>query len=355
MRDWFTRVHHRRINPVHHTLAIGLYLLAAAIPTATRYVSIVVGHTDLYIDAREHWRPIAHQLATGDVLYVTTQFDNKTPLFHGLNYLVYQTGHYTPVFYLLVVLTNATVAYLLYRWLATDGLANRGLLAGFVYLAALPHLSGGVINVRSFALVALLAALFTTSPLARGGWLAIATLFSQLFVFAIPAIWYDGLRTTDTHTPLGWTLRYATAGLVVGGLAFAPLALVWGPDTLTAGINAAFLSVDEYVLHRVDSYSLTTAPLEWARALVSVTRRLVWALLPAAVGVGYVARPGRDHWDALTVSTVLAASFVPTLLLKSLPYYWLPIIAFLGPLAAHGVIRTLTARTAATENATPTE
>jgi len=209
------------------------YLLTTFIPAGIRYVGIVLGESNLYHDARVRWLPIANQLSNGKVLYVTTMFDNKTPLFHALNYMMYLTGRYALVFYVLVTVANATVAYLLYRWFTAKGHRHVGVVAGFLFLASLPHITGDVINVRSFVLTFLIASLFTANPVVRDGAVGVATLFSQLTVFAIPVIWYDGVRSSDaTQRVPSWSLRYASGGLGISVLAFLPL-LLWGPVRLS--------------------------------------------------------------------------------------------------------------------------
>lgn len=71
-----------------------LYGGIAVVPMLIRYLGITIGEAELYFDAGERWLPIARQLSEGHVLYRTTLFDNKTPLFHALNYAVYVTGNY---------------------------------------------------------------------------------------------------------------------------------------------------------------------------------------------------------------------------------------------------------------------
>lgn len=111
-----------------------------------------------------------------------------------------------------------------------------------------------------------------------------------------------------------------------------------GTGAVVEGFEATFLSAGDYVLRRSDNYSLSTAPLSWLQALVLVIRDIFWILIPAALGAVRLAYRGRsDMWDAFTVAALLGTSFMPTLLMKSLPYYWMPIITFLSPLAALGL------------------
>lgn len=71
------------------TRVLLLFSFVGIIPVLVHYVAAGPLGTGLAYDAGEVWLPIARQLSNGRVLYVTTIPDNKTPLFHGLTYLVY--------------------------------------------------------------------------------------------------------------------------------------------------------------------------------------------------------------------------------------------------------------------------
>lgn len=206
-------------------------------------------------------------------------------------------------------------------------------------MTALPLVNGDVINVRTLSLIFVIASLQTERPAFRGGLIGIATLFSQYSVFAIPVVWYDGLRDSTAWSWRRWTSRYVLSGLTVGILCYLPL-LVWGPSTVVAGVRATFFSAEEYVLNRSDSHSLIHNPLSWARNIIAVMMNVLYLLVPAALVLwyDYVDKAGVET-RILPVTTLLAGVFSITLFMKSLSYYWLPVVAFLAPLVAIGFVR----------------
>lgn len=332
-------------KPIEQSLVVFItYLFVAVVTMVLRYAALHTGAGELHYDPRLVWLPIASELAAGETLYVTTTFDNKSPLFHALNYLVYLTGHYVTVFYALIALGNATVAYLLYYWLRANELPRAGLIAGLLYVVSMPHVDGNVINVRTFALIFLVGALLTARPWRRGGLFAVSALFSQYSVFALPVLWYDGIRRSEATTPFEWTTKFAVSGLLVGILCYLPL-LAWGTDALRAGIEANYLSIGEYAMHREDDFSPVTSPLSWAEALGSTALALLYLLVPAGMILGYSVWRRRLDWTVGTVSGLLALSFATTLLIKSLYYYWMPVVAFLAPVVGIGVVRFVRAKT----------
>lgn len=315
-----------------------LFSVTAGIPVLVNYVAAGPLGMGLTYDAGEVWLPIARQLSEGKVLYVTTRTDNKTPLFHALNYVVYRTGHYTLVFYLLIGAANTAAAYLLWLWLDRNGMYRAGVLAGFLFVAAVLLINGDIINVRSFALVCLLLAVLQRAPVKRGVWTGLGVLFSQFVVFAIPVLLYDGFRTAADRR--GWTTLFVVSGLGVGVLCFAALLAVWGPTAFLRGIDMTFLSIAEYAVAHQDDYNPFLNPFLWLENLVRVAMNLLFVLLPAGVAALQAVLTDHDYgWTPFAGAVFLSGSFLLTLFIKSLPYYWVFPTAFLAVVGAIGVVR----------------
>lgn len=333
-------VHSLQGPSASETRAVVLFSIVGVIPVLVHYVAVGPLDMGLAYDAGQVWLPIARQLSEGKILYVTTRPDNKTPLFHGLNYLVYRTGQYALVFHLLVALANVAAASLLYVWLDRNGMRHAGVLAGFLFVAAVPFINADIINVRSFALVFLLLALLERRPVRRGVLTAVAVLFSQFVVFAIPVLLYDGLRATDDGRD--WTALYVASGLGIGVLCFASLLVLWGPTAFVRGVDMTFLSITEYAVSHQDNHNPFLHPFLWLKNLVLVATELLFILVPAGLTVLRTALTDRTYaWNPFLLATFLSGSFLLTLFIKSLPYYWVFPTAFLAVLCAIGVVRWL--------------
>ncbi len=333
-------------------VAMGLF---AAVPVAVQYLTYRFGAESgtLWYDAEQHWLPIARRLANGKVLYLSAGWDNKTPLWHGLNYLSYLTGEYALVLLTLVGIANAAVAYLLWVWLRRAGYAHGGLIAGALYLSAVPLMNADIINVRSFSLVFLLLALLTVDGVKRGVYTAISVLFSQVAVVAIPVLLYDGIRRKNT---VRWSAQYIISGLVIGAIPFVVVGLIWSPEAMIAGLKFSFLSAGEYVLDHRDVGNPFLFPLRWAKTLVTVGQTLAFVLVPAGVSVAYMTvSDWRWNWMTYTVATLLAGCFFVTVLLKALTYYWMPVVTFAAAMVGIGVERWVGESSRRTERNTETE
>lgn len=324
----------RKIIPEAKQGILALYLIVSGVQMAAYYVGKVVVQGDLYFDAEAFWLPIARRLANGEILYVTVH-DNKPPLFYYLNQLVYASGYYAELFYAVIALANAAVAYLLFRWLERHGQFSAGVIAGGLYLAAMPLVNGTFINVRSLSMVFVMLAVLTTRPGHRGVYLAAGTLISQYTVFAIPVLLWDGLARTDR----GWRWGgvYIVAGLLTAAFLYLPLFLAWGEPAVVGGVREAFLSSGDYIVGHADQYNPYLHPFSWLENLAMKALELGFVLVPAAAAVAasYVGVVERRQPFAL--AALLGGSFLVTLGIRSLFYYWIPVVAFCSVVAAIGV------------------
>jgi len=314
-------------------------LAFASVHSVVRIAFYYAGWRGFWYDAGEFWYPIAERLSEGAVLYAEA-YDNKTPLWHALNYLVYRTDHYALVFYALVGVANAAVGYLLYRWLSRNGYRRGGLVAAALYLAAVPLMNGDIVNVRSFSLAFLLAGVLEERPLRRGGYVAVAVLFSQVTAVAVPVLLLDGLRGAEANGR--WGLWYVAAGAVTGAIPYLALAVVYDPQTMLTGIEATFLSGGEYILEHADYRNPFLYPHSWARGLVVDAQSLAFVLVPGAGTLASIHVSATQSWDRVTgLSAVLAVVFFATVLAKALTYYWMPVVVFAAALSGCGVERWL--------------
>jgi hypothetical protein len=104
-----------------------------------------------------------------------------------------------------------------------------------------------MVNVRSFALVGILLALQTDSPLGRGAGMAAARLFSQYAFLAVPAVAYDVVYEYSLQRAKGWLIRFVVALMGIVVLSFGVVAVVWSPAAAVAGFELSFGSVSGYV------------------------------------------------------------------------------------------------------------
>lgn len=321
-----------------------LYAILGLSPLLYRYALIELGAREMFFDATRYWLPIAKELNDGAVLYVTSTHDNKTPLWHGLNYLMYITGQYTASFYLLTGICNTLSALLLWRWVERDaGEYYGGLFAGILFLTTLPIVNGDIINVRTYALLVLVAALLARRPWARGAFAAGAVLFSQQFVFALPILAYREYRQTDRLT--GPLTVFIVAFVVVAALPFLVIGLIWSEQATIAGFRMSVLGADDYLVGHADHFNPFMYPKLWANHLVQTGMKLLFAIVTGVFGLGYWLRHGGfRQWNGYSVATTLAISFGATLFLRSLPYYWIPVLAFLSATAGIAAVRAFRSR-----------
>lgn len=264
-----------------------------------------------------------------------TVHDNKPPLFYYLNQLVYASGYYAELFYAVIALANAAVAYLLFRWLERHGQFSAGVIAGGLYLAAMPLVNGTFINVRSLSMVFVMLAVLATRPGHRGVYLAAGTLISQYTVFAIPVLLWDGLARTDRRWR--WGGVYIAAGLLTAAFLYLPLFLAWGEPAVVGGVREAFLSSGDYIVGHADQYNPYLHPFSWLENLAMKALELGFVLVPAAAAVAASYLGVVERRQPFALAALLGGSFLVTLGIRSLFYYWIPVVAFCSVVAAIGV------------------
>ena len=226
-----------------------------------QYAVYIMGFATRRDDVTSVYYPMARGVLRGGDLYIT-QWDNRPPLFQFLNIAVGATGEYMLVFYLLLAVANAVTAILLWRLSSRHFPVKIGLLAGLIYVFALPIAHGQVIGARPFSNILILGSFLIGSPAVSGLLLAGAGLFHQYSVFVIPAALYYHYAFSPVEIDLRWILKFSVAGLMLVGISYLFVGLVWGLDSLTAGIRYTFFGAGDYVLES-RSHSILSNPPIW--------------------------------------------------------------------------------------------
>jgi len=312
------------------SVAAGLLTLSLGL-AAEQYARVVIGANDLWADAADVWLPLAERVAAGDALYVGAAVDNKPPLFQYLNLLVYETGEYVLMFYILVGLVNGAAAWLLYRWVARFTRSETAVIAAVLFVAALPITNGTIINVRTFSITFVLLAVLARSPSVQGASIAAGALFSQYAVFGIPVLlWRQYARG---KLSLDSFIRFCVAGGGVVVLTFLPL-LWWGVDSLVGGIEWSFLLAKDHFT-RQQIINPWMNPRNWARVLATVSQQLLYMLVPAVLYGGRIVFRRDEQQSVAEITLLLFAVFYAlTFGIKMLYYYWIMVLPFLAGLAA---------------------
>ncbi|WP_227355627.1 hypothetical protein [Haladaptatus salinisoli] len=330
------------------TLAVPVFLLVGIYGTADRYVRILAGTQQPHVDVRCCWRPLAEAVLAGQPIYVRPAVDNKPPLFELLNVAVAATGRYLLVFFLLVGLANALSAILLWRICARRGASHVGLVASLLFLVSVPAAGGIVVNVRSFAVAGILLSWYVRNPTGRGAAVAVAALFSQHAVFAIPALVYDRVRELDRRSGVRWTTAFALGGSSVVAATFAFVYVVWGSQSFYGAVYWTVGVAGKYATNPVVP-SLVGDTDRWLSALYREGMKHLILLVPAAIAVQLALTDrGRERLipssnaPLVVTTTLLALSMTVPLFVRAYRAYWLYPLPFLALLASLGYQRLFT-------------
>lgn len=323
------------------TFVVPAFLLVGVVQTMNRFLRISAGVQQSHIDVRCCWRPLAEAVLSGTPLYVRPAVDNKPPLFELLNVAVAATGRYLLVFFLLVGLANAATAILLWHVCDQRDASRVGLVAGGLFLASVPVVGGLVVNVRSFAVAGILLSLSMTKPTTRGAAIAVAGLFSQHAVFAIPALAYDRVRDLERTQSVRWLGVFALSGLGVVAATFGVVYAVWGTESLHGALYWTFGAAKQYTTNP-EVPSLVGDTSQWAMALYREGVRHLVVVVPAAIVVQLALtertpkRLLRSTNAPLVTAALLALSMSIPLFVRAYRAYWLYPFPFLALLASIG-------------------
>lgn len=257
-------------------------------------------------DVTEVWIPFANCVLSGGAMYLC-HWDNKPPLFHFLNVAFASTDYYLLLFFLTMGLANGVSAILLWRLCRRWGYENVGVVSAVLFVALLAGLTFRV-NPRNYAVLFLLLALGVKSPTRSGVSIAIAGLFSQFAVFAIPAVIWIKKDISELHKR--WLAMFATAGLMVVVLSYGLVALLWGTDAAITGFRYSFFSSGEYVAgYNERGLSLYGDPIAWIYKLYRLLHPYLWLVIGASAGsyAVLVGRYGPKFGKVVVLVTLLTA------------------------------------------------
>ena len=343
--DWFGR---------HPALTFLLFTAVGIMQTTAQYFRVVFGPSEFRIDLTELWHPLAREVLSGEALYLGSTVDNKPPLFLILNTLIEFVGPYYPLFFIVLGTVNGTVAFLVYRHLATNDLPQIGVIGALFFLSALPLVNGTKINVRSFALLGVMVSIMIRNSILRGGAISVAGLFSQYAVFLIPVLMWDSYRDSNTRREwVIWSLKFIISGLIVLLMVFAVLALVWSPTSALSGFYWSFgfklqplpdtdplrpgaVPPGAYFSCRWGPYLCN--PLVWGGYLYYRASRLVYLLPFTAIGSLLALKSLHSgSWTVREQSLFAMGALSLPLLIRAFGQYWILPLPFIAILAAFGI------------------
>jgi hypothetical protein len=334
-------------------LYVGLVYLAVALANALgRYGHVAFGDGTVDVDAARSYRPLAEAVHAGTPLYLDGAATNKPPGFLLVDVAVASLGDaYVPAFLLAVGLCNFAAAFLVYRYVAGRDW-RAGVVAGGIYLLSLYVVSGYAINVRSFAVVFLMASFVASRPVVRGGLFAVAGLFTQYVVFLLPLVALPVVaRRFDARKLLG----LAVGGVGTTALAWGVVGGLWGGESVLAGLNWTYglpTGVETSPAWGDRASSVAgggTVPSSYLARSWLVARPGLWlarlglhgvpllpVLVAAGMGVHHAMQGARDSFRIRLVAGA-ALGFVP-FLVRTFVHYWLLPLPFLSGLAALYVV-----------------
>jgi hypothetical protein len=319
-------------------LISGILLGIGTFQGFTRYLRIRFGGAEWEPNFANVWRPLAQELHSGAALYMDGMGDNKPPLFELLNFILAGLPYHGFMFLLVVGIANGIVALLLWRLVAAEYGTWSGIAAAGVWLLTLSYVNGTHINVRSFALVGVLGALYVASerPFVRGIVIAIGGLFSQYAVLFIPVLAWDSIRELRTEQRLKWLVTFGSGGLLMLAAAFGVIGLIWGPQAGLAGLYWSY-----GIPMGVTTTGFVTAPGSYLTDPWVLTSTLQWGgwllhtggiLAPLLIGAGLRGWTivAERRWSAYLWGAVV---LLFPLLIRSYDAYWLLALPFITALA----------------------
>ncbi|WP_227375504.1 hypothetical protein [Haladaptatus halobius] len=212
---------------------------------------------------------------------------------------------------------------------------------------SVPAAGGTVVNVRSFAMAGILLSWYARNPTSRGGAVAVAGLFSQHAVFAIPVLAYDLVRELDRRSGVRWMTAFALAGLSVAAVTFAFVYAVWGSQSFYGAIYWTFGVAGKYATNPVVP-SLIGDTDKWMRSLYREGTKHLILIVPAAIAIQLaltdrgLKRLVPSSNAPLVTTTLLALSMTIPLFVRAYRAYWLYPLPFLALLASIGYRRLFT-------------
>lgn len=331
----------RIVNRYKSYVGYSFLLLIGVCGGVYRFVQITYGKETLTWDAQNWWIPVAEAVFSGTPLYIGSALDNKPPLFEILNLIIFSTGHYELVFLILMGVANGLVAILLASYIQNKHTIQTSLLAGLLYLSALPAMNGLEINVRQFGIIGVLLAMHFSTPTFRGIALATGGLFTQYIILTIPAFLYDQYKAEHTSTRTQF-LKFITAGLTTVTLAYMIVGLIWGGKSVFYGFVNSYAIAPYYVLNVESQRLMTTggkmfsplvAPMFYLSEVADVIIRLLYILIPASVFIVREISQQRNWSDEVFLIAITVLLLLP-ILIRGFKTNWVYSVAFLSTMSA---------------------
>jgi hypothetical protein len=257
-------------------------------------------------DLTEVWIPFAECVVSGGQMYLC-KGDNKPPLFHFLNVSFAATDFQLLLFFLTMALANVVAAFLVWELCRRWGYERIGFASALIFAALMAAMTSRV-NPRHYAMLFLLVALLSRTPIRAGVSIAVAGLFSQFAVFAIPAIVYLNIDIRDIEW--SWVGQFIGSGLTVVAISFGLVAAVWGVEASVAGFEDSFIESGEYVAgYNERGLSLYGAPVAWVYKLYRLLDDYLWLVIGATIGsYATLAHNSKEKFGKALVLTALLTS-----------------------------------------------
>jgi hypothetical protein len=313
-------------------ILVGLLAVLVCMYSLGLYGQTIAGMRELTYDAQQVWQPMARAMANGTRPYIEYA-DNKPPLFI---YMIAfgSVTNFTAALFCLTAIANMTIVVTTYQWCVDNEMEDVGIIAALLVAGAIITLSSGINN-KIFGVAVLLYTLRVQRPMWIGCGLALAALFAQPLVLAIPvvALWKV---ETDLRN-LGTT---AIAGIVMVVLSYGSLALVWDITTAVAGIKQSLLSSVSYAQGTSQMFgqnlSVWARPLVWFEYFHTTLTNMIIPVSGGFVGSSIAVR--RCQTGAAGFMVMLMLSLAIALLIRPYWHYWLMVVPSLSVLAGYGIV-----------------
>ena len=314
---------------------VGIFLFSV-FDMVHRYILYLMGFFDRLPDVVEVYSPMAHGVLAGGDLYIV-HWDNRPPMFQFLNIGAAATGEYTLAFYLAIGVANAVTAVLIWKLTSRHYVRSVAIVAGILYMFALPVVEGRMIDARLFSNVFILCGFLLSSPAYSGISIAIAGLFHQYAVFSIPIVVFyhnnNGIKNS-----VSWVIKFCVAGLATVGISYGIVGAIWGIDSLSHAIRYTFFGSARYVgVHSDRILSIVGDPLVWFGNEWQVWRNHSLYYLFSGVAVWSWYKKDSFNRTVPVFATGLVLLSLPRLL-RNIPRYNILPLPFETILAAVGIM-----------------
>lgn len=325
-----------RVYQLRKQITISVFALIGLYHQFVYYLRITYGQTSLAWDFTGAYKPVADAVLRGVPLYTAPAIDNKPPLFFYIDILLAMTGFHALSFLLLIGLCNAAIAVGIYYYAKGFVSENVATLAGILFIVAVPAAHGHIINVRSLSLVLIMLGLFVNGTVRRGTTAAFAGLISQYSGLALIVYLIHDYATDELS--LRKSVKMVATSVVVVGIGFLSLGIIWGPSAIQNGIEASVLAAGSYSTENNHGFFSNT--LLWGGWVLYLLDDLLFVYILAPIGVITATDYGPQRKLAVVASGSSVILWLP-IFVNNLAYYWMLPLPFISILAAIGIEKLL--------------